>query len=161
MARLSHPSSNHQLRFLSIVSVIYFCCGNENPSVNAWKYPHGMGLFVHQGLGVRIVQSCKRKMKQFNNSGSENDDEFNDSDQPPQAPIFFAEDDPDGVPLFDQRATFFGLEPKAELDPLDNGLTFTGPIILFFSIYLTLSLFFAGESEVPAIFEDLTGNQIQ
>ncbi|KAL7470999.1 hypothetical protein ACHAXS_011306 [Conticribra weissflogii] len=100
-------------------------------------------------------------MKQFKNSGSENDDEFNDSDQPPQAPIFFAEDDPDGVPLFDQRATFFGLEPKAELDPLDNGLTFTGPIILFFSIYLTLSLFFAGESEVPAIFEDLTGNQIQ
>ena len=60
-------------------------------------------------------------------------------------------DDPDGVPLFDtnDRATLFGLEPNAEVDPLDNpGLQFTGPLIMFFSIYVTLSLFFAGDGEL-------------
>mmetsp|Transcript_5611 Transcript_5611/g.8356 ORF Transcript_5611/g.8356 Transcript_5611/m.8356 type:complete len:135 (-) Transcript_5611:152-556(-) len=57
--------------------------------------------------------------------------------------------DPDGVPLFDtnDRATLFGLEPNAEMDPLD-GLQFTGPLIMFLSIYVTLSLFFAGEGEL-------------
>lgn len=61
-------------------------------------------------------------------------------------------DDPDGVPLFDtnERATFFGLEPNEELgDPLDNGLQFTGPIILFLSTYVTLSLFFPGDVPPP------------
>ena len=60
-------------------------------------------------------------------------------------------EDPDGIPLFDtyERATLFGLEPKAELDPLDNGLQFTGPIILFLSIYVTLALFFG--DEVPLL----------
>ena len=60
-------------------------------------------------------------------------------------------DDPDGVPLFDtnDRATLFGLEPNADVDPLDNpGLQFTGPLIMFFSIYVTLSLFFAGDGEL-------------
>ncbi|KAL9187185.1 hypothetical protein ACHAXT_010905 [Thalassiosira profunda] len=59
--------------------------------------------------------------------------------------------DPDGTPLFDtyERATLFGLEPKAEVDPLDNGLQFTGPIILLASIYVTLALFFA--DEVPPL----------
>ncbi len=59
--------------------------------------------------------------------------------------------DPDGIPLFDtnDRATLFGLEPNAEMDPLDNpGLQFTGPLILFMSIYVTLSLFFAGDGEL-------------
>eukprot|EP00585_Thalassiosira_rotula_P010716 CAMPEP_0196132990 /NCGR_PEP_ID=MMETSP0910-20130528/2396_1 /TAXON_ID=49265 /ORGANISM="Thalassiosira rotula, Strain GSO102" /LENGTH=185 /DNA_ID=CAMNT_0041392661 /DNA_START=95 /DNA_END=652 /DNA_ORIENTATION=+ len=54
------------------------------------------------------------------------------------------DDDPDGVPLFDTNergATLFGLEPNADVDPLDNGLQFTGPVILFFSVYVTLSLF--------------------
>ena len=60
-----------------------------------------------------------------------------------------AEDDNDveGVPIFDSndRATFFGLEPKAggDLpDPLDNGLQFTGPLVMLISVYVTLSLFF-------------------
>ena len=59
--------------------------------------------------------------------------------------------DPDGTPLFDtyERATLFGLEPKAELDPLDNGLQFTGPIILFLSVYVTLALFLG--DEVPPL----------
>jgi hypothetical protein len=59
--------------------------------------------------------------------------------------------DPDGVPLFDtnDRATLFGLEPNVELDPLDNpGLQFTGPLIMFLSIYVTLSLFFAGDGDL-------------
>ena len=58
--------------------------------------------------------------------------------------------DPDATPLFEgERATLFGLEPKAELDPLDNGLTFTGPIILLASIYLTISLWFV--DDVPPL----------
>lgn len=58
--------------------------------------------------------------------------------------------DSDATPLFEtERATLFGLEPKAELDPLDNGLTFTGPIILLASIYLTISLWFV--DDVPPL----------
>jgi hypothetical protein len=59
-----------------------------------------------------------------------------------------AEDDDDvgGVPIFDsnERATLFGLEPKAGgvPDPLDNGLQFTGPIVMIISVFVTLSLFF-------------------
>ena len=71
-------------------------------------------------------------------------------DAPEEAPSPFL-DDQDGVPLFDanERGTLFGLEPKADLDPLDNGLQFTGPVILFLSIYVTLSLFFA--DDVPPL----------
>lgn len=159
MTRLSRPTSNHDFHFLLTIVVSYFCCANEIPSVNAWKHQHGMG-FVHHGLGMKTTEARKCNMKHLTNSENDDDDKFNEPYQPPQGPTFFRlEEDPDGVPIFDQRATFFGLEPKAELDPLDNGLAFTGPIILFFSVYLTLSLFFAGESEVPAIFEDLAGNQ--
>jgi len=50
---------------------------------------------------------------------------------------------PDATPIFEEKpATLFGLEPKAELDPLDSGLTFTGPVILLVSIYITISLWF-------------------
>ena len=66
-------------------------------------------------------------------------------------------DDPDGVPLFDtnDRATLFGLEPNPDSDPLDNpGLQFTGPLILFLSIYVTLSLFFPGDGEL-VLFDNL------
>ena len=65
-------------------------------------------------------------------------------------------EDPDGVPLFDTNergATLFGLEPNnAEgMDPLDNGLQFTGPVILLASIYITLSLFFADTDVIPPV----------
>jgi hypothetical protein len=55
-------------------------------------------------------------------------------------------------------ATFFGLEPKASardedgnssIDPMDDGLRFTGPIVMMISLYVTLSLFF-GNDDVAA-----------
>jgi len=58
---------------------------------------------------------------------------------------FSTELDPDATPLFEEPVTLFGLEPKTELDPLDNGLTFTGPIILLASIYFTISLWFVDD----------------
>jgi len=79
-------------------------------------------------------------------NSSDNDDSAEDSEI-----IRSDTNDPDGVPLFDtnDRATLFGLEPNAEMDPLDNpGLQFTGPLIMFLSIYVTLSLFFAGDGEL-------------
>lgn len=72
---------------------------------------------------------------------SPNDDESNQID---------VELDTDATPLFEEPPrTLFGLEPKAELDPLDNGLTFTGPIILLASIYFTISLLFV--DDVPPL----------
>ena len=58
---------------------------------------------------------------------------------------FSTELDQDATPLFEEPVTLFGLEPKTELDPLDNGLTFTGPIILLASIYFTISLWFVDD----------------
>lgn len=74
-------------------------------------------------------------------------DDYNDDetiDTPPNNNNDRYEDDPDGVPLFDtnDRATLFGLEPNSDVDPLDNGLQFTGPLIMFASIYVCLSLVF-------------------
>ena len=81
----------------------------------------------------------------FNSSDNNNDPTEDSENGRPET------NDPDGVPLFDtnERATLFGLEPNAEMDPLDNpGLQFTGPLIMFLSIYVTLSLFFAGDGEL-------------
>ena len=60
-------------------------------------------------------------------------------------------DNPDGIPLFDtnEKATLFGLEPRADVDQLDNRLQFTGPNILLFSIYVILFLFFVEEASSP------------
>ncbi|KAL7519570.1 hypothetical protein ACHAWX_004330 [Stephanocyclus meneghinianus] len=69
---------------------------------------------------------------------SEDDDNINNSNDNNDIPLI----DPNATPLFDERATLFGLEPKAELDSLDNGLQFTGPIILLGSIYFMASLWF-------------------
>lgn len=44
-----------------------------------------------------------------------------------------------------KRATFFGLEPKQEVDPLDNGMPVLGPIIFFLQFYIAYLLF----TEVP------------
>ena len=51
-------------------------------------------------------------------------------------------------------ATFFGLEPKslardengnASMDTMDDGLQYTGPIVMMISLYVTLSLFFGND----------------
>lgn len=81
----------------------------------------------------------------LNNDDSPTDATNNDIIEEMDTPF---DDDPDGVPLFDtneRAATLFGLEPNADVDTVDSGLVFTGPIILFFSIYLTLSLFFSDD----------------
>ncbi len=44
-----------------------------------------------------------------------------------------------------KRPTLFGLEPKQEVDPLDNGLPVLGPIIFFLQFYIAYLLF----AEVP------------
>lgn len=44
-----------------------------------------------------------------------------------------------------KRPTLFGLEPKQEVDPLDNGLPVLGPIIVFLQFYIAYMLF----SEIP------------
>ena len=80
------------------------------------------------------------------------------------------DDEVEGVPIFDSndRATFFGLEPNAgDLpDPLDNGLQFTGPIVMIISVYVTLSLFFGdvdgGKKEIaPAIDPGVTSGYVR
>lgn len=60
------------------------------------------------------------------------------------------EDDPllsirDDQDLNVKRPTLFGLEPKQEVDPLDNGLPVLGPIIVFLQFYIAYMLF----SEIP------------
>lgn len=73
----------------------------------------------------------------------------NDNDTTNQIDV---ELDPDATPLFEQEPpTLFGLEPKSELSPLDNGLTFTGPLILMASIYLIVSVWFGDDVYVPPL----------
>jgi hypothetical protein len=73
----------------------------------------------------------------------------NDNDKTNQIDV---ELDPDATPLFEQEPpTLFGLEPKSELSPLDNGLTFTGPLILFASMYLIVSVWFGDDVYVPPL----------
>ena len=87
----------------------------------------------------------KNSLNDNNNEEEENSGQYNNNNE-----------EPDGVPLFDTNergATLFGLEPNnAEgMDPLDNGLQFTGPVILLASIYITLSLFFADTDVIPPV----------
>lgn len=90
----------------------------------------------------------------YSDNNNRNDSSLSDDSEDIISP---GNDDPDGVPLFDtnDRATLFGLEPNPDSDPLDNpGLQFTGPLILFLSIYVTLSLFFPGDGEL-VLFDNL------
>jgi len=96
--------------------------------------------------GADVSSIVKHTKSTILNSSDDNNDVAEDSEN-----IRLEINDPDDVPLFDtnDRATLFGLEPNAELDPLDNpGLQFTGPLIMFLSIYVTLSLFFAGDGDL-------------
>ena len=108
----------------------------------------GSSAFVVNRNHIPIIKNQARSIhtKTIFNSSDNNNEPAEDSEN-----SRLETDDPDGVPLFDtnDRATLFGLEPNADVDPLDNpGLQFTGPLIMFFSIYVTLSLFFAGDGEL-------------
>ena len=72
-------------------------------------------------------------------------DDYNDEETIDTLSLNDRDEDPEGVPLFDtndRTTTLFGLEPNSDVDPLDNGLQFTGPLIMFASIYVCLSLVF-------------------
>ena len=132
----------------------------------AYKRPY-ISAFISNKISIHQVSISHRNSILCNNSPNNNDKEEDNDDTistpssllldqilkveaPPE------EEDPDGTPLFDtnnKRPTLFGLEPNyidnddpsseyAGIDPLDNGLQFTGPIIMMLSIYVTLSLFF-------------------
>ena len=102
--------------------------------------------------GSCVLQKCSRsRYPTIINSSDKNNDSELDSEN-----IRSDTEDLDGVPIFDtnKRVTFFGLEPNDELNPLDNSLQFTAPIILFLSIYVTLSLFFSGDGDL-VLFDNL------
>ncbi|KAL7494039.1 hypothetical protein ACHAWT_002954 [Skeletonema menzelii] len=118
-----------------VTAVLFGCCCYASAFVN--------NRLSNQPIIVKQARSIHPTPTTIFNSSDNNNDPAEDSENSrPEA------NDPDGVPLFDtnDRATLFGLEPNAEMDPLDNpGLQFTGPLIMFLSIYITLSLFFAGD----------------
>mmetsp|Transcript_13879 Transcript_13879/g.19726 ORF Transcript_13879/g.19726 Transcript_13879/m.19726 type:complete len:140 (+) Transcript_13879:20-439(+) len=125
----------------TIVKAVIGCCITAYACAFV-NHRHSISSHIHN---THIEHTRSRYPTTIFNSSDNNDSaedsESNRSDT----------SDPDGVPLFDtnDRATLFGLEPNAEMDPLDNpGLQFTGPLILFLSIYVTLSLFFAGDGEL-------------
>jgi len=47
--------------------------------------------------------------------------------------------------------TFFGLEPKQNFDSMDNGLLFTGPLILLGSVYLMILPFITDDVPIPVV----------
>jgi len=128
-------------------------------SVSSRLYGNNAPAFVNHhkkvGLSCAALRSESRYPSIINFSdNNKSSDSLSDDSEDIISP---GNDDPDGVPLFDtnDRATLFGLEPNPESDPLDNpGLQFTGPLILFLSIYVTLSLFFPGDGEL-VLFDNL------
>ncbi|KAL7450146.1 hypothetical protein ACHAWC_002120 [Mediolabrus comicus] len=128
-------------------------------SVSSRLYGNNAPAFVNHhkkvGLSCAALRSESRYPSIINFSdNNKSSDSLSDDSEDIIRP---GNDDPDGVPLFDtnERATLFGLEPNPDSDPLDNpGLQFTGPLILFLSIYVTLSLFFPGDGEL-VLFDNL------
>ncbi|KAL7534509.1 hypothetical protein ACHAXR_007264 [Thalassiosira sp. AJA248-18] len=127
------------------VKILFCICFVAFISEGSGFVPHGQAscrpLASHYNLRESEMATMRYQEHRFQLITVKNSpDDYNDDD----GPIL---DDPDGIPLFDtnERATLFGLEPNTDYDPLDNGLQFTGPIILFFSIYVTLSLFGVGD----------------
>eukprot|EP00591_Stephanopyxis_turris_P004546 CAMPEP_0195526128 /NCGR_PEP_ID=MMETSP0794_2-20130614/27024_1 /TAXON_ID=515487 /ORGANISM="Stephanopyxis turris, Strain CCMP 815" /LENGTH=122 /DNA_ID=CAMNT_0040656749 /DNA_START=175 /DNA_END=543 /DNA_ORIENTATION=+ len=52
----------------------------------------------------------------------------------------------------EQSKTFLGLSPKQEVDSLDNGLSFAGPVILLVQLYILFSV--ATGTDVIGIFNN-------
>jgi hypothetical protein len=78
-------------------------------------------------------------------ASDDNDNQNNPSESKEFQSKYIIQLDPTSEePLFDptERATLFGLEPKGEVDPLDNGLVVTGPIIMLGSLYVMWAMIF-------------------
>ena len=139
----------------------------SSSTCTAYKRPY-ISAFISNEISIHPVAISNRNSVLCNNSPANNDNEEDNDDDTISTPSSLLldqilnletppeEEDPDGTPLFDtnnKRPTLFGLEPNyidsddpsseyTGIDPLDNGLQFTGPIIMMLSIYITLSLFF-------------------
>ena len=145
----------------SFIIVILF----SSSTCTAYKRPY-RSAFISNKISIHQVKTHQSRVL-CNNSPNNDDEEEEDNDDTINTPSSLLldqilkletspEEDPDGTPLFDtnnKRPTLFGLEPNyidnddpsseyAGIDPLDNGLQFTGPIIMMLSIYVTLSLFY-------------------
>ena len=150
--------SNALVSTALLLFIIYYV-NTVYASVSSRLYGNNAPAFVNRhkkvGLSCAALRSESRypSIVNFSDNNKSSDSLSDDSGD-----IFSpGNDDPDGVPLFDtnDRATLFGLEPNPDSDPLDNpGLQFTGPLILFLSIYVTLSLFFPGDGEL-VLFDNL------
>jgi len=151
----------HLLLRLSIFYAFIIVILLSSSICTAYKRPY-ISAFISNKISVK----SHRNSVLCNNSPNNNDNEEdnNDTISTPSSLLLDQilkletppEVDPDGTPLFDtnnKRPTLFGLEPNyvdnddpsseyAGIDPLDNGLQYTGPIIMMLSIYVTLSLFF-------------------
>jgi hypothetical protein len=78
-------------------------------------------------------------------ASDDNDNQNNPSESKEFQSKYIIQLDPTSEePLFDptERATLFSLEPKGEVDPLDNGLVVTGPIIMLGSLYVMWAMIF-------------------
>ena len=162
----------HLLFGLSIFYTTIIVILLSSPICTAYKRPY-ISAFISNKINIYQVAISHRNSVLYNNSPNNNDNEEDNEDTistpssllldqilkletPPEV------EDPDGTPLFDtnnNRPTLFGLEPNnydvdndngeyTGIDPLDNGLQYTGPIIMMLSIYVTASLFF-GEDAMP------------
>ena len=135
-------------RLLALYSTVIFVIISIRGS-DGWQYP---ATFTNNNHRLNSIRSDNAKTKYCNHhrmrilQASDAEDTEKQSLEDTIQTQSLDDDDDLGVPLFDtnDRATLFGLEPNNAdgLDPLDNGLQFTGPIIMFASIYICLSLVF-------------------
>lgn len=137
------------MRSKTIVAAVLGCCYAAAYASAFVNHCHSSHMMMCSGSGGvnSVMKHTSYPTIFFNSDNNDLDSAAEDSDN-----IRSETSDPEGIPIFDtnDRATLFGLEPNAEMDPLDNnpGLQFTGPLIMFFSIYITLSLFTAGDGDI-------------
>jgi len=145
--------------FYAFIIVILF----SSSICTAYKRPY-KSAFISNKISIHPVAISHRSRVLCNNSPTNNDEEEEDDDDTISTPSSLLldqilklekppeEEDPDGTPLFDtnnKRPTLFGLEPNyidnddpsseyAGIDPLDNGLQFTGKsaLVLFYHVHV-------------------------
>ncbi|KAL3789628.1 hypothetical protein HJC23_003177 [Cyclotella cryptica] len=121
------------------------CLLSQHKLVAAWAFQNHAIPFPSRTSRFSTDPWRKKYGRQTVRRVSDDDDNIDNSNGENDMPLI----DPNATPLFDERATLFGLEPKADLDSLDNGLQFTGPIILLGSLYFMASLWFP--EDVPPL----------